>query len=606
MTDNETSEPASPAAPAPTPAQPHGTQRDDRRSDIWPERGLVLAGLGAVIGWICWLLLDPERRANAPIPDWHYSVSAFLVIAGLAFGLTWERTRMALAAGFAALCGLVIASVVHWNILPQGKDFDEPWRLACAALACCIAVPLFTAWRAKGGGGLRGLDYATVHDRAWTAALTGAAAFVFTLIAWAMLWLLASLFDLIGIHAVRDLLAHSWFDVPFLAGAYAAAIGLLRDRDAMIGTLQRIVMTVLSVLAPLLGTGLVIFLLSLPFTGLAPLWQATKHTTPILLWSVIVGFFLVNAALGDSARDEARNPIIRWGAMALGAAMLPLALIAAVSTGKRIAEYGLTPDRLWAVVFTAIASAFGLAYAAALIRRRQQWAGDVRPANLNLAIGVGAIALLLSTPLISFGALSTHSQVARLTSGKVTPDRFDWAALRFDFGAPGRAALERLTKSGTPAIRERAVAALKETNRYQLNNAEETAKAADTLDTKLIVMPAGTPIPPGLRTLIAQNGGCHTDLACRLIFDADGRAAYTVDQNCPDCQIEVVRYAVKDKDWAMVNGWEDNLSFLGKTPAELAARRVALTKALKAGQVEVRTVTRRQVFVGGQPVGSAY
>ena len=38
--------------------------------------------------------------------------------------------------------------------------------------------------------------------------------------------------------------------------------------------------------------------------------------------------------------------------------------------------------------------------------------------------------------------------MGRLTSGKVSTDRFDWSGLAFDYGAPGRAALARLNEAG--------------------------------------------------------------------------------------------------------------------------------------------------------------
>ncbi|NWO81805.1 DUF4153 domain-containing protein, partial [Escherichia coli] len=79
------------------------------------------------------------------------------------------------------------------------------------------------------------------------------------------------------------------------------------------------------------------------------------------------------------------NPLLRFGAMALGAVILPLAVLAAVATGLRVGQYGYTPERLWAIVFVGIALLYGLAYLGALILGRLQWTVRVRPANLTLA-----------------------------------------------------------------------------------------------------------------------------------------------------------------------------------------------------------------------------
>src|SRR3546814_17372475 len=75
------------------------------------------------------------------------------------------------------------------------------------------------------------------------------------------------------------------------------------------------------------------------------------------------------------------------------------------------------------------------------------------------------LALFLATPILSFNALSAHDQVARLEAGRVTPDKFDWAALAFDFGESGKRAMQRLTQSKNDEVARRAkkAAATKDT-----------------------------------------------------------------------------------------------------------------------------------------------
>ncbi len=54
---------------------------------------------------------------------------------------------------------------------------------------------------------------------------------------------------------------------------------MLRERDQLASTLQRLAMMVLGVLAPVLAAALAMFLLSLPFTGLGKLWQSQIPAT---------------------------------------------------------------------------------------------------------------------------------------------------------------------------------------------------------------------------------------------------------------------------------------------------------------------------------------
>src|SRR3546814_7084225 len=58
---------------------------------------------------------------------------------------------------------------------------------------------------------------------------------------------------LIGIELIRDLLRGEWFGWMLAGAAFGGSVGLLRERDRLVSTLQRLVMIVLAVLAPVLA-----------------------------------------------------------------------------------------------------------------------------------------------------------------------------------------------------------------------------------------------------------------------------------------------------------------------------------------------------------------
>src|SRR5690606_35713831 len=169
-------------------------------------------------------------------------------------------------------------------------------------------------------------------------------------------------------------------------------------------------------------------------------------------------------------QDDAEMPrarVMRSAALVLALVILPLTVFAAVSMGTRIAQHGLSPERLWGLIAIAVATAFGLAYGVAVIRgRRAAWRDRLREANRNLAAGVCVLALFLALPILDFGALSARDQLARLQSGEVDVEEFDFAALRWDFGEPGRRALQRLAGSSDARIAELATGALAQRERY--------------------------------------------------------------------------------------------------------------------------------------------
>src|SRR5678815_1870880 len=113
-----------------------------------------------------------------------------------------------------------------------------------------LAAPLFQTIRDEGAWRF---PYARLHRHAWTDAVIGAASLGFTGITFLLAWLIASLFDVIGIDAIKELLQKDWFGRMLAGFAFGSAVGLLRERDALLATLQKLAMVALSVLAPILA-----------------------------------------------------------------------------------------------------------------------------------------------------------------------------------------------------------------------------------------------------------------------------------------------------------------------------------------------------------------
>lgn len=561
-------------------------------SGHWPLRPFLLAGLCALAGLAIQQLVDVK---TFPAPVERVAAALAIGAAATGFALVVERVRLLWAVGVALALGVVAGAIYFWHGAPGESDF-WPWRGMSLLLGLGVTVPLFQT--ARDAGGWR-FAYPTLHRHAWTDAVIGAAANVFVGIVFMMSWLLALLFKLIKIDALEKLLEKHWFAAMLAGAAFGGAIGLLRERDRVVVLLQRVVTSVLGVLAPVLGTGLLLFLLSLPFTGLTPLWDATRATTPILLSCVVGALLLANAVIGNGVEDEARNPVLRYGAMALGLAMLPLAAIAAVATGLRIGQYGFTPERLWGVTFVIIASAYGLAYLVSLARARTGWAPLVRSANTQLAFGVAGIAMFLATPLLSFNAISTADQVARLTSGKVKPEKFDWAALAFDFGAPGRAALKRLANSRNPAIASEAKSAGQAKLRWEVKQRQSNNDSAVQLAKHIRIQPRSVPLPDGLLQSFGIAGSA--DETAVLWYMPGSASAVLVSGGCDQCT-PIVRVARRDA----AGTWTSETGFAPLAVGRTAEERALLKDVLAKRGFELRTVERRQVFIDGKPVGEPF
>lgn len=583
---------------------PHQVARGD---GDWPLRPVLLAGIGASAALAIQQLLGKPLE---PTVD-RLALAIAIGTAAIGFGFVAQRLRLTWAVAFSLVIGTAAGLIVYWQGLPGGSPDFWNWRLACLFLAIAIAAPLFQTVRDEGR---LALPYADLYGHALTNVVLWFAAWSFVAVVWVMSWLLAALFNLIKIDFLEKLLAKEWFVALLLGASFGAAVGLFSERDRILRLLQTVVTSVLSVLAPVLGAGLLLFLLALPFTGLDALWEATKSTTPILLTCVVGALILANAVIGADDKDGAANPLLRFGAMALALVTFPLAGIAAFATGLRIDQYGFTPDRLWALTFVIFATAFGAAYLVALARGRSAWADQARTANVRLAIAVAAVALFLATPILSFNAISTDDQVARLTSGKVTPDKFDWRALAFDFGEPGKAALQRLTVSADPKIAAKAVAVAKAGNRYDVGELVEQDRALAGIAERLRIVPTTVPIPPALLKTLPGFAACgrEIDAKCTLLYAPGATEAWALQSPCfdqvpeasgtppmvtaPNCQIG--RIVLSGGEWKAV---DRNLA----APMTLAERQ-RIAAAFAQGQIEIRPVQRRQLFVGGVPVGEAF
>lgn len=161
------------------------------------------------------------------------------------------------------------------------------------------------------------------------------------------------------------------------------------------------------------------------------------------------------------------NRVLRIAGLVLVLSILPLTVFAAVSMGTRVAQHGLSPERLWGVIAIAVAVAYGLAWLVAVVRgwKAGEWRERVRRANLHLAVVICGLALFLALPILDFGAISARQQIARLQTGAVSADKFDYDALRWDFGVAGRRALTRLVGSGNPKVARLAKSALAQQRR---------------------------------------------------------------------------------------------------------------------------------------------
>jgi len=370
----------------------------------------------------------------------------FVVLAGVS-ALRWRT--LAAWKGVAALVAAGLGAYGVWSGDPAARGVDALGPQTFFAIAALIFIghhlvePADLERR-------RIARYPTYFDVTWKHGVQGALSLGFTGAFWLLLFLAAALFKLIGVDAIDKLIKHQAFAFPATTVMFATAVQLTDVRANLVRGVRTVALTLLAWLLPLMALIATAFLLTLPFTGLEPLWK-TKSATAILLVADAFLILLANAAYQDGTETTA--VVLRWAARLAGVLLVPITVLAAYGLSLRIGQYGLSPDRIIAAACVLVAAGYAVGYAIAAVRPGI-WMKALEATNIAMAFVVIAVLLALCTPVADPRRLSVENQVKRLHAGKVKPDGFDFAFLRFNGGRVGRDALVALGKDRDVTIAE--------------------------------------------------------------------------------------------------------------------------------------------------------
>lgn len=396
---------------------------EGRTAGLWP-----FAGLAGRVCWYSLVLGVPTAMALSVVRlrdarFWQHAIGMVLVVAALAAWASWSATG-----GPGVRADSVLA--------PFGASLAVGLFVALPWLQCRLA---HGHWRAP---------YACLFEHAWQNALTLALAALFTGICWMVLWLWGALFALVRIEFFRDLFREDAF--VYLATGAMAGLGVLigRTQQRAVAVARQVLFGIFTGLLPLLAFIAVLFVASLPFTGLAPLWEMrSAAATLVSVVALLVAF--TNSVLQDGEGDR---PYPAWlrRLVDAGLALLPVyALLALYALWLRIDQHGWTADRVWAVLLALVVVGYAFGYAWAVLRGRDGWLGAIRPVNRVMSLLVVALAVLANTPVLDPHRIGVSSQLQRLADGRTAPDDFDLDWLRFESGRRGWEATLALRENPT-------------------------------------------------------------------------------------------------------------------------------------------------------------
>jgi hypothetical protein len=292
--------------------------------------------------------------------------------------------------------------------------------------------------------------YTVLFDIAWKLGVQFAIAVCFVLAFWIILFIGVALFEMIHLHFFRDLINHNWFWIPATTLAIAVAVHITDTRITLVRGVRTLALMLLGWLLPVLVAISFLFLVSLVFTGLTPLWQ-TKTAALLLIFAAVVIVIHINAVFQDG-NVELKPHHVQRVAGTIGAVLLSfLMALAAYAVFLRVTQYGLTVERLYSVSAVVVMGFLAAGYTvAALLPGR--WLKLIEKINLYTTFLALMVIFANFTPLADPMRLSVTNQTFRLDHGTVAPKSFDFFYLKNDGGRFGQAALEKYAKSANPEI----------------------------------------------------------------------------------------------------------------------------------------------------------
>lgn len=567
-----------------------------------PQALIVRLAVGGVFGLAIAALTQalPDYGDTAKPAIWmQVAISALTLGAFVLWAGAGAMRRVSLA-----VWGVVALSLIGFIAWHQASHFSEARYSPFFFNAFFLIYPfLFITHELISSADQAGkpiAPYGLYFDEAWKRGVQLALALLFTALFWAILWLGAILLGFIGFDWFKDLLENDYFAWAVTGLALGSSVHLGDVQTKLLGNVRALILGVLSWLLPVITLIGLIFSVSLLFSGLEPLWK-TKAATATLLSASVALVLLINAAYQQGDEERPVHIIMKWAARLACGLLLVFAGLGVMSLGLRVGQYGWTPERVLAAIGVGFALAYGIGYGVAAVLRGR-WLAAIEPINIGLAIAKSVVFLVVLTPLADPARLSVESQVARLTSGKVTAEAFDWRFLRYESGDYGTNALTSLSQSGpTVAIKAAALKAkaYKDDQRWDMPAPKSEPDPTAKPDAKRYVMvsPAGNTLPP---SYLDQAFEVNGDGLC-LIDDKGKEPCYAalIDLN-DDIKPEVVVFSshiIKiftegEKGWTVAG---HIYSPSDQMRADFKAGKIAVTKAewndLKIGDA-VRSVDK--------------
>lgn len=375
--------------------------------------------------------------------DWRAFTLWFLAIAPTCVFLISVPSDRWRSLVVSVLLGLLLSALLFTDArdsVGSGPGDSVPQRvvmigIVCSSIVVFVSLPFYrTVWQ-------RGFPfkyYASLFEFAWNQTVCVLIGLAFTGVVAALMALSVSLFKAVGVRLESIVFATPLLGA-WLGAAFATAIGVTRQSDAIVLGTRVLILALLRVLIPVMLPISVAFIVLVGVVGVDQL-DTGLSIALIVIAAAIVGIILCSARIGDATEKLTGLQQILTRGMAV--VVLPLSLLAAHALWFRITEHGWTGTRVLAAVIIVLCVLYGLGYMLAAIRQPRTVIPTV---NIGMAGICALVAVLLMTPLLDPDRLGVRDQMARFYSGRTTAEELDLRYLKFSSGQVGLDALQALS-----------------------------------------------------------------------------------------------------------------------------------------------------------------
>ncbi len=387
------------------------------------------------------LKMWPSESPVVAFPLWTL-VLVIPVFLLLSLGQGNDRKFLRLTGVFSVVLA-VIAGYMGW----QGEPYGEfPFSDLTAIYSLSISVACFkTLMYLQQRASPRDMSYQTLFTYSWRNFLILACSGLFVLGFGLLLLLWSKLFLIIGVDFFESLFSEQWFLFPVLGFAFGLGTIIFRELLPVLDSITTLLQGLIKILLPMALFLAVLFVLALPFTGIAILWETGIGTT-LLLWLTALILFFTNAVYQDSSGVNPYSPIIHR-LISLGLCVLPIiCCLSFYGLLLRWEQYGLTVQRGWGFLVWLILSLFSVGYVWGIVTRRASWPLVLGKVNTVMGLTLVALMVLTNSPLLNLREMSVASQFSRVENGTIQLKDLDFFYIHYHLGRSGYLAIEKLKR----------------------------------------------------------------------------------------------------------------------------------------------------------------